>query len=167
MVSGFGQFRAVSGGNPAAIIRNDGTDTYMPLITASGDPYGVWNGLRPLRVNNASGDVFAANSQITMRHGDGALILTGSGGAIFSGASGAHFTGTGGITGLCRTVKYDLNAGGACTNGTELVFTWYADATQTRCGQLLQSGSLNVGGNWTRFCYGEDWSGWLLCCRII
>jgi hypothetical protein len=52
--SGFyGQFRMVQG-NYGAFFRNDGGNTFF-LLTASGDQYGVWNGLRPWYVNNASG----------------------------------------------------------------------------------------------------------------
>ncbi|MGB9609099.1 MAG: hypothetical protein ACPL3E_01850, partial [Minisyncoccia bacterium] len=68
--SGYGQFRAIAG-NYGAFIRNDGTDTYIPLLTASLDQYGSWNTLRPLRVNNASGDVYLASSQVYIRHSDG------------------------------------------------------------------------------------------------
>ena len=70
MNSGSGQFRAI-GGNYGAFIRNDGTSTYLPLITASGDQYGTWNALRPLRINNATGDVYLANGTSIFRHSDG------------------------------------------------------------------------------------------------
>jgi hypothetical protein len=69
MTTGSGQFRAISG-NYGAIFRNDGNDTYLPLITASGDQYGIWNTLRPLRINNATGDVYLVNGNI-FRHSDG------------------------------------------------------------------------------------------------
>ena len=49
----YGSFRAVAG-NFGAFFRNDGSDTYI-LLTASGDVYGSWNGLRPFRINNTSG----------------------------------------------------------------------------------------------------------------
>lgn len=38
------------------ILRNDGLATYF-LITAKGDPDGGWNDLRPMCINNSSGDV--------------------------------------------------------------------------------------------------------------
>jgi hypothetical protein len=72
ILGGSGQFRAISG-NYGAFIRNDGADTYIPLLTASGDQYGSWNSLRPLRVNNASGDVYLANSAIVAQHSTGYL----------------------------------------------------------------------------------------------
>jgi len=71
-LGGSGQFRAIAG-NYGAFIRNDGNDTYIPLLTASGDQYGSWNTLRPLRVNNATGDVFLANNAIAAIHSTGYL----------------------------------------------------------------------------------------------
>lgn len=56
----YGQFRMVHG-NYGAFFRNDGANTYMPLLTNSGDPYGQWNGLRPLYFNNATGQPTMAN----------------------------------------------------------------------------------------------------------
>lgn len=53
--SGYGQFRAVSG-NYGFIIRNEGGSTYF-LLTPSGSQYGIWNNLRPLTINNTSGNV--------------------------------------------------------------------------------------------------------------
>jgi hypothetical protein len=54
--TGYAQFRAVQG-NYGFMIRNDGSDSYF-LLTASGDPYGTWNALRPFRINNSSGYVY-------------------------------------------------------------------------------------------------------------
>jgi hypothetical protein len=140
MASGYGQFRAIAG-SYGAFIRNDGADTYMPLITAANNQYGVWNGLRPVRVNNASGDVFLANSQVIMRHG------------------------TGSIDGVCRTVGYTLNGFGSC-GANERVMTWYGNGNQT-CGMLFLGGDLSNSGNWTqKVCFGGDRSGTMLCCRI-
>ena len=51
--SNYAQFRAVCG-NYGALLRNDGSDTYI-LLTNSGNQYGQWNDLRPLRINNSSG----------------------------------------------------------------------------------------------------------------
>ncbi len=58
---GSGQFRAISG-NYGAFIRNDGVNTYMPLLTNSGNQYGSWNTLRPLMISNSTGDLYFANS---------------------------------------------------------------------------------------------------------
>jgi hypothetical protein len=55
MGSGLAQLRMVAG-NYGAMLRNDGVNTYF-LLTNSGDQYGPWNGLRPLYINNTSGNV--------------------------------------------------------------------------------------------------------------
>ncbi|EFD1114493.1 phage tail protein, partial [Escherichia coli] len=41
----------VAYGNYGFFIRNDGGSTYL-MLTASGDKFGTWNGLRPLTINN-------------------------------------------------------------------------------------------------------------------
>ncbi len=56
----------VAYGNYGFFIRNDGGRTYL-MLTASGDKFGTWNGLRPLTINNANGGV-------SMGHG---LSVTG------------------------------------------------------------------------------------------
>jgi hypothetical protein len=43
-------------GNYGAFWRNDGTDLFL-MLTASGDPYGLWNTLRPFDVNLSTGNV--------------------------------------------------------------------------------------------------------------
>ncbi|HHV0924180.1 TPA: phage tail protein [Escherichia coli] len=43
-------------GNYGFFIRNDGSNTYF-MLTNSGDNMGTYNGLRPLWINNATGDV--------------------------------------------------------------------------------------------------------------
>ncbi|EFF0589806.1 phage tail protein [Escherichia coli] len=53
-------------GNYGFFIRNDGGGTYL-MLTASGDKFGTWNGLRPLTINNA-------NRGVSMGHG---LSVTG------------------------------------------------------------------------------------------
>ena len=40
--------------NKGVMLRNDGNSTYF-LITNDGDPYGEWNNLRPLIIDNTSG----------------------------------------------------------------------------------------------------------------
>lgn len=45
----------------SSFFRNDNSDTYF-LLTNSGDPNGTWNSLRPLRINNTTGNVFIGTS---------------------------------------------------------------------------------------------------------
>ncbi|QHR76706.1 long tail fiber proximal subunit [Escherichia phage moskry] len=60
-------FRAISG-DYGFFIRNDAANTYF-MLTASGDQTGGFNGLRPLAINNASG-------QVTI--GEGLIIAKGA-----------------------------------------------------------------------------------------
>jgi hypothetical protein len=67
--------------------RNDNADFYL-LITANGDPYGVWNSLRPFYINLASGRLYSNQGQsfqggtdtnvITFQDGRGLQTATGS-----------------------------------------------------------------------------------------
>ncbi len=140
LASGSGQFRAIAG-SYGAMIRNDGADTYIPLMTRAGDQYGSWNALRPLRVNNATGDVFLANSQASFEHA------------------------TGSLNGLCRLQNYAVGARQPC-NANEYVMTWYGNGTST-CGMLFKGGAMENPANWSQqVCVGADRAGTMLCCRI-
>lgn len=48
-------------GNYGVIVRNDGSNTNF-LLTDSGDQYGTYNSLRPLRINNSTGAVSSDSS---------------------------------------------------------------------------------------------------------
>ncbi|ELS1646713.1 hypothetical protein R4898_005400, partial [Escherichia coli] len=65
-------FRAING-NYGFFIRNDAANTYF-MLTASGDQTGGFNGLRPLAINNASGQVTIGESLIIAK---GATINSG------------------------------------------------------------------------------------------
>ena len=58
------------GGNIAAMFRNDGKDTHL-LFTNQNDINGTWNNLRPLRIDNITGDVFLGNSNVSIIHKTG------------------------------------------------------------------------------------------------
>ncbi|NLH39030.1 MAG: hypothetical protein GX445_03090 [Elusimicrobia bacterium] len=75
----YGQFRLVAG-DYGIILRNDGIDTYL-LNTNSGNQYGVWNGLRPLKINNAGGHVTLGNGALYVQHGGNVGIGTTNPGA--------------------------------------------------------------------------------------
>lgn len=65
-------FRAING-DYGFFIRNDAANTYF-MLTASGDQTGGFNGLRPLAINNASGQVTIGESLIIAK---GATINSG------------------------------------------------------------------------------------------
>ena len=69
----FGQMRMIAG-SYGAFFRNDGADTYF-LLTNSGNQYGVWNGYRPFRVNNPTGDVYMQGTSLYVRASDGRVGL--------------------------------------------------------------------------------------------
>lgn len=50
----------IAHGERGCILRSDGNATYF-LMTNQGDNYGAWNDLRPLTINNASGEVSFEN----------------------------------------------------------------------------------------------------------
>jgi hypothetical protein len=78
-------------GNYGTFWRNDGSSFYL-MQTASGDPYGTFNGQRPLIYTLATG-AMASSSPWTF-NGNVAMggVLTSSGGATFSGSQ--NFSGT-------------------------------------------------------------------------
>jgi hypothetical protein len=51
------------GGNYGAFFRNDGANTYF-LLTATGNQYGAWNGLRPFTVDDVTGKVNLASGAL-------------------------------------------------------------------------------------------------------
>ena len=65
-------FRAING-DYGFFIRNDASNTYF-MLTAAGDQTGVFNGLRPLAINNQSGQVIIGESLIIAK---GATINSG------------------------------------------------------------------------------------------
>ena len=82
----------IARGNYGSFIRNDGNATYF-MLTNSGDQYGNWNGLRPLIINNSTGNVTINNSALDAT-GDitpGRDLLVKNGYSIFcKNASGSQ-----------------------------------------------------------------------------
>ena len=145
--SGFGQFRAIAG-NFGAIIRNDGNDTYLPLLTASLDQSGSWNALRPLRVNNVSGDVFLANNQVSFLHSTGNV-------GIGTAAPTARLD----IEGQIRIRGGNPAAGSVLTSNAAGLATWTVPAgglpTGTS-GQTLRHDGTNWSANSVIFNNGTN-----------
>jgi hypothetical protein len=79
-------------GDYGSFIRNDGNSTYF-LLTNPGDIYGNWNSLRPLIINNSTGNVTINNSALDAT-GDitpGRDLLVKNGYSIFcKNASGSQ-----------------------------------------------------------------------------
>lgn len=84
----YGQYRMVQG-NYGVFFRNDGGNTYF-LITASGDQYGVWNSLRPLRIDNASGQITMENNPWVNATQNMYPIVVNSSGNLFKSQCSAY-----------------------------------------------------------------------------
>ncbi|UGO54447.1 putative large distal tail fiber subunit [Cronobacter phage vB_CsaD_Banach] len=91
-----GQFRAVQG-NYGFFIRNDGGSTCF-MLTNSGDPYGSWNGLRPLTINNGTGQV-SIGTPLVVTHYSGLTVTSTAGDAISWGNAGAALANDGNLKG--------------------------------------------------------------------
>ena len=88
--------------------RNDDANFYL-LITANGDPYGIWNSLRPFYINLASGRLYSTNGQ-TFSNGTDTDYLTFQNGLGLTTASGATFGNVSVYgTGINGWNGYDLN----------------------------------------------------------
>ncbi|NCS92192.1 MAG: hypothetical protein GW761_00125 [Leptospira sp.] len=59
------------------ILRNDGSRLYM-LNTASGDPTGTWNTNRPFSFALETGNLYLANSRVTITHATGNISTSGT-----------------------------------------------------------------------------------------
>ena len=104
--TGDGQIRMIAG-NYGAMWRNDGTNTWF-LLTASGNQYGGWNTLRPMQINDSSGEVYMANG----------LDVT-SGGITFP-------------DGTVQTTAATNPATGTATFATPGTYTWTVPSGVTR-----------------------------------
>lgn len=68
-LTGVSNLRMVGGGY-AAMLRNDGINTYL-LYTNVNDVNGGWNSLRPIRIDNSNGNVYLAGENVIMNHNTG------------------------------------------------------------------------------------------------
>ena len=112
-----GQFVAV-GGNYGFVTRNDGTNSYM-LLTNSGAPYGVYNSLRPITINDSSGMV--------------TLDSTGAGGVTVGGTLGIG------------TATYSGANTSLAVNGGETIGTYANTNVNAPANGLVVSGNVGIG----------------------
>lgn len=131
-----GQFRAVQG-NYGFFIRNDGGSTYF-MLTNSGDPYGSWNGLRPLTINNGTGQV-SIGTPLVVTHYSGLTVTSTAGDAISWGDAGACLTNDGNLKGS-RWKAF----GGADWAGDAL--NW-VHSNNLSLGGGTMTGALNMNAN--------------------
>lgn len=131
-----GQFRAVQG-NYGFFIRNDGGSTYF-MLTNSGDPYGSWNGLRPLTINNGTGQV-SIGTPLVVTHYSGLTVTSTAGDAISWGNAGACLANDGNLKGS-RWKAF----GGADWAGDAL--SWVNNNNVAKSGDTM-SGGLTIQAN--------------------
>ncbi|UTY64499.1 tail fiber domain-containing protein [Enterobacter phage Entb_45] len=84
-------------GSYGFFIRNDGGSTYF-MLTDSGDQMGNWNNLRPLIINNSTGQVTIATPLI-VSHYSGLTVNSTAGDAISWGNAGACLANDGNLKG--------------------------------------------------------------------
>lgn len=107
----------VAFGNYGFFIRNDNYNTYF-MLTNSGDPFGSWNGLRPISISNSTGTVVMGN---------GLSIVNG-----FSASAGGSSLGVSSSSGTNVTGWFYANAGRSNTARSDYTtYQWRNTAAST------------------------------------
>lgn len=122
-------------GNYGFFIRNDGGTTYL-LLTNSGDQMGTWNGLRPLAINNGTGQV-SIGTPLVVTHSSGLTVTSTAGDAISWGSLGACLANDGNLKGS-RWKSF----GGSEWAGDAL--SWVNNNNVAKAGDTM-SGTLTMG----------------------
>jgi hypothetical protein len=122
-------------GNYGFFIRNDGGTTYF-LLTNSGDQMGTWNGLRPLTINNGTGQV-SIGTPLVVTHSSGLTVTSTAGDAISWGSLGACLANDGNLKGS-RWKSF----GGSEWAGDAL--SWVNNNNVAKAGDTM-SGTLTMG----------------------
>jgi hypothetical protein len=99
------------GGTIGAMLRNDGASTYI-LLTAPNNPWGGWNALRPLYINDTTGMVNLDNG-VTVR-GPGVTFPDGTVQTTASGGKGTLVTQV--VTGTYNCAN-NVTASASCPSG--------------------------------------------------
>jgi cytoskeletal protein CcmA (bactofilin family) len=138
--TGYGHIRFVQS-TYGSFFKNNGTETYL-FLTASGNPYGTYNSLRPFHVNHSTGLLTSENGQVfsggtTISNGltvSGGLTVTNpmtanngltvSGGATIT--NGLTVTGGATITGNLTANNGMTVSGGATISGTILTSSYWS-----------------------------------------
>ena len=61
------------GTSESVIFRNDAADFYILLSDSGTSATSVWNTLRPFRIDNQNGNIYLANSQVSIDHSSGTI----------------------------------------------------------------------------------------------
>ncbi len=150
-------FRAVQG-NYGFFIRNDGDHTYF-MLTNSGDQYGNWNDLRPIRIDHSNGRVYCDNGITGSLSGNASTatkLATARNIALSGHVTGnANFDGSGNIT-----IATTDNTITTITKSLKVTSDWMDTgirgnnlSTGTYVVQLFVDGA-GQGGQWTEYYSG-------------
>lgn len=158
-------------GGCGAILRNDGNYTYL-LLTENGDPYGSWNDLRPINIDNSTGFVTFSNGlkgtltgnadsatnadKLDGYHGDNYMLHYGNYGASYFGSNDLNKwtrCGSFAIQSGCANAPADR---GEDTWGTILVVR----GTSDRITQYVTFWNESGQPLWYRCLNGSSWTSW-------
>lgn len=145
-------------GNYGFFIRNDGNHTYF-MLTNSGDQYGNWNDLRPIRIDHTNGRVYCDNGITGSLSGNAATatkLATARNIALSGHVTGnANFDGSGNIT-----IATTDNTITTITKSLKVTNAWMDTgirgnnlSTGTYAVQLCVDGA-GQGGQWTEYYSG-------------
>ncbi|EOX2072453.1 tail fiber protein, partial [Escherichia coli] len=145
-------------GNFGFFIRNDGRDSYF-LLTASGDALGLWNGLRPIAINNTSGAVSIGNGLNVTGGVNGSLNGNASTATKLQTArniNGVKFDGSGDININTLVSRGRVTALSGSTQGTAGIQMYEAhnNSYPTTYGNVLHMKGASAAGE------GELLIGW-------
>lgn len=120
------------GGEYGALLRNDGSKTYL-LLTDAGDQYGNWNALRPLMIDNATGEVtvgtkllanggvegnISSATKLTTARTIGGVSFDGSANIDLPGVNKAGTQNTSGNAATATKLQTARKIGGVAFDGT-------------------------------------------------
>ncbi|WP_425323145.1 tail fiber protein, partial [Escherichia coli] len=114
---GGNQLRMI-GGDYGAFWRNDGRITYL-LFTARGDQYGGWNDLRPIMIDNATGE-FTIGTKLNARQGVNGNASSATKLQTARKIGGASFDGTADINLPGVNIQGNQNTTGNAATATKL-----------------------------------------------
>ena len=106
------------GGDYGALWRNDGSRTYL-LLTAKGDQYGGWNDLRPIMIDNATGE-FTIGTKLNAGQGVNGNASSATKLQTARKIGGASFDGTADVNLPGVNIQGNQNTTGNAATATKL-----------------------------------------------
>lgn len=129
-------------GSYGFFIRNDGGNTYF-MLTNSGDNMGTWNGLRPITISNATGQV-SIGTPLVVTHASGIDVSSTAGDAISWGnGAGTSIRGCLSNDGNLRGSTWSQFGGNQWASGA---LGWVNAQNVAKSGDTM-TGVLNINAN--------------------